>query len=357
MKVTQVRAAGGSYPVYVGQGLLAMPSIWQRHLDGRVLVVSDETVAGLYLERVGGVLDEEGRRWRSLVLPAGEEAKTVANWQHALDALVELGAQRDATVLALGGGVVGDLAGFAAASYMRGIRVVQMPTTLLAQVDAAVGGKTGVNHASGKNLIGAFHQPAAVVADIDTLISLDERDYRAGLAEVVKYGAIRDERFFSWLESRAEPLNARMPDALLEAVHASVQHKAEVVAADEREAGERALLNFGHTFGHALETATGYARYRHGEAVAIGMVLATRLSELLGKVRVGTSERLVHLLERLKLPTALPGDVERERLLALMRLDKKNRADRIRLVLLEELGRATVETCPTDDIREVLERS
>ncbi|RFF26940.1 MULTISPECIES: 3-dehydroquinate synthase [unclassified Wenzhouxiangella] len=356
MKVTQVHTAGGSYPVYVGQGLLAMASIWQRHLEGRVLVVSDETVAGLYLDRVGRILDED-RRWRSLVLPAGEAAKTVAHWQQVLDELVDMGAQRDATVLALGGGVIGDLAGFAAASYMRGIRIVQMPTTLLAQVDAAVGGKTGVNHASGKNLIGAFHQPAAVVADIDTLISLEDRDYRAGLAEVVKYGAIRDERFFSWLESRAEPLNARMPDALLEAVHASVTHKAEVVAADEREAGERALLNFGHTFGHALETATGYARYRHGEAVAIGMVLGARLSELLGKLRLGTSERLVHLLEHLGLPTTLPEDINRDRLLALMRLDKKNRADRIRVVLLEEVGRAVVETCPADDIREVLERS
>lgn len=357
MKVSQVRSHSGTYPVYVGQGLLAMPSIWQRHLDGRVLVVTDDTVAGLYLERVGRVLDDEKRRWCSLVLPAGEQTKTVANWQRVLDELVAFGAQRDATVLALGGGVIGDLAGFAAASYMRGIRLVHMPTTLLAQVDAAVGGKTGVNHASGKNLIGAFHQPSAVVADIDTLISLDERDLHAGLAEVVKYGAIRDEHFFSWLESRAGPLNARMPDALMEAVHTSVAHKAEVVAADEREAGERALLNFGHTFGHALETATGYSRYRHGEAVAIGMVLATRLSELLGKVRAGTAARLIHLLEQLKLPTALPDDVDRERLLALMRLDKKNRADRIRLVLLEELGQATVETCPADDIREVLIRS
>jgi 3-dehydroquinate synthase len=214
-----------------------------------------------------------------------------------------------------------------------------------------------VNHSRGKNLIGAFHQPAAVVADIDALNTLDDRDYRAGLAEVVKYGAIRDERFFSWLESRSGALKSRMPDALLEAVHASVTHKAEVVAADEREAGERALLNFGHTFGHALETETAYSRYRHGEAVAIGMVLATRLSELLGKLRVGTSERLVHLLENLGLPTRLPEDIDRDRLLALMRLDKKNRADRIRVVLLEHVGQATVETCPADDIREILERS
>jgi len=356
MKVTEVRHAAGRYPVYVGQGLLAMTSIWQRHLDGRVLVVTDETVAERYLDPITGALEGE-RPWRKLVLPPGEAHKTVANWQRVIDALVEMRAQRDATVLALGGGVIGDLAGFAAACYMRGIRVVQMPTTLLAQVDAAVGGKTGVNHHDGKNLIGAFHQPEAVVADIDTLISLDERDYRAGLAEVVKYGAIRDERFFSWLESRADALKARMPDALIEAVHSSVGHKAEVVAADERESGERALLNFGHTFGHALETITGYQRYRHGEAVAIGMVIAARLSELLGRLRVGHSERLVHLLERLELPVTLPEDVDRERLLALMRLDKKNRADRIRLILLDAIGQAAIDTCPADDIREVLNRS
>jgi 3-dehydroquinate synthase len=356
MKVIDVEHAGGRYPVYVGQGLLGMSSIWQRHLEGRVLVVSDDTVARLYLDRVAAVLEGE-HRWRKLVLEPGEGQKTVANWQRALDALVELRAQRDATVVALGGGVVGDLAGFAAASYMRGIRVVQMPTTLLAQVDAAVGGKTGVNHDSGKNLIGAFHQPEAVVADIDALASLDDRDYHAGLAEVVKYGAIRDEGFFSWLESRADALNARMPEALMDAVQASVRHKAEIVAADEREAGVRALLNLGHTFGHALETATGYERYRHGEAVAIGMVLAARLSELLGRLRTGATERVVHLLERLKLPVSLPDDVDRERLLWLMRLDKKNRGDRIRLVLLDAIGQAAVDTCPTDDIREVLQRS
>jgi 3-dehydroquinate synthase len=356
MKVTEVSHAGGRYPVYVGQGLLAVSSVLQRHLEGRVLLVSDEIVADLYLDRIKAGLDESCS-WRSLLLPAGETHKTLENWQRVIDTLVEMRAQRDATVLALGGGVIGDLAGFAAASYMRGIRVVQLPTTLLAQVDAAVGGKTGVNHVAGKNLIGAFHQPEAVIADIDTLISLDDRDYRAGLAEVVKYGAIRDERFFSWLESRAEALNARMPDALLEAVHISVGHKAEVVAADEREAGQRALLNFGHTFGHALETATAYERYRHGEAVAIGMVLAARLSELLGRLRVGTSERLVHLLEHLGLPVALPDDIDRERLLELMRLDKKNRADRIRLILLDEIGSAAIDTCPADDIREVLTRS
>lgn len=353
MKVIQVQHGGGEYPVYVGQGLLGMASVLERHLEGRILVVSDENVARLYLERLRPTLGRIEHK-RRLILPAGEEHKTVASWQRIVDELVTLKAQRDATVLALGGGVIGDMAGFAAASYMRGIRVIQLPTTLLAQVDAAVGGKTGVNHAQGKNLIGAFHAPAAVVADLDTLLSLEERDYRAGLAEVVKYGAIRDPGFFAWLEANTEALAARVPQTLTEAVYQSVRNKAEVVSADEREAGQRALLNFGHTFGHALETATDYRAYRHGEAVAIGMALATRLSEILGRVEVGTSERMNQLLDRLGLPTQLPTGLEPGRLLSLMRLDKKNRADQIRLVLLDGIGKACVTPCPADDIREVL---
>jgi 3-dehydroquinate synthase len=353
MKVIQVRHGGGEYPVYVGQGLLGLSSVLERHLEGRILVVSDENVARLYLERLRPSLGRVPHK-RRLILPAGEEHKTVASWQRIIDELVALKAQRDATVLALGGGVIGDMAGFAAASYMRGIRVVQLPTTLLAQVDAAVGGKTGVNHAQGKNLIGAFHAPSAVVADLDTLLSLDERDYRAGLAEVVKYGAIRDPGFFAWLETHAEGLAARVPQTLMEAVYQSVRNKAEVVAADERESGQRALLNFGHTFGHALETATGYTAWRHGEAVAIGMVLAAHLSEFLGKAEPGTLDRVRNLLKRLGLPTALPEDQDPGRLLNLMRLDKKNRADQIRLILLDGIGTASVVPCPADDIREVL---
>ena len=353
MKVIQVRHGGGEYPVYVGQGLLGMTSVIERHLEGRILVVSDQKVAQLYLERMRPVLDRI-RHKRRLILPEGEQHKTIESWQRIIDELVALKAQRDATVLALGGGVIGDMAGFAAACYMRGIRVVQMPTTLLAQVDASVGGKTGVNHAKGKNLIGAFHAPAAVVADLDTLSSLDERDFCAGLAEVVKYGAIRDPALFAWLEANAEGLNTRLPQTLMEAVFQSVRNKAEVVAADERESGQRALLNFGHTFGHALETATAYEVWRHGEAVAIGMVLATRLSEILGRVETGTCDRLTDLLARLNLPTTLPRDQDPDRLLQLMRLDKKNRADQIRLILLDAIGKASVMPCPTDDIREVL---
>jgi 3-dehydroquinate synthase len=353
MKVVQVRHGGGEYPVYVGQGLLGMASVIERHVEGRVLVVSDPNVARLYLDRLRPAL-ERVRHKRRLILADGEQHKTVESWQRIIDELVALKAQRDATVLALGGGVIGDMAGFAAACYMRGIRVVQMPTTLLAQVDASVGGKTGVNHSSGKNLIGAFHQPAAVIADLDTLPSLDERDYRAGLAEVIKYGAIRDPGLFAWLEANAEGLNARLPQTLTEAVFQSVRNKAEVVAADERESGQRALLNFGHTFGHALETATAYSVWRHGEAVAIGMVLATRLSEILGRVETGTCDRLVDLLRRLGLPTTLPENQDPDRLLNLMRLDKKNRADQIRLILLDAIGKASVVPCPADDIREVL---
>ena len=356
MKMIPVMHVGGEYPVYVGQGLLSMASAWTRHLTGRVLVVTDETVAGHYLKRLEALL-EPVAHCRVVVLPDGEDQKTLRNWQRLLDELVALEAQRDATVLALGGGVIGDMAGFAAASYMRGIRVVQVPTTLLAQVDAAIGGKTGVNLPAGKNLIGAFHQPAAVVVDVDTLATLDPRDYRAGLAEVVKYGAIRDAGFFQWLEQEAEALAARLPDALSEAIERSVANKAEVVAADEREAGERALLNFGHTFGHALETATAYQRFRHGEAVAIGMSLAARLSELLSLAPTGTAERLDALLVRLGLSTALPADQEPGRLLELMRLDKKNVADQIRLILLERIGKAVLRPCSPDDIREVLQYS
>ncbi|MFW5926476.1 MAG: 3-dehydroquinate synthase [Wenzhouxiangella sp.] len=356
MKVVEISHSAGHYPVYIGQDLLSMTQAWERHIEGRVLIVSDENVAEHYLAPVRKAL-ERHHAVRDLVLPAGEAHKTVESWQQIIDALVADRAQRDATVVALGGGVIGDLAGFAAACYMRGIAVVQVPTTLLAQVDAAIGGKTGVNHASGKNLIGAFHQPAAVVADADVLGSLGMRDFRAGLAEVVKYGAIRDAHFFAWLEGNAEALSSRLPDALVEAVHQSVRNKGEVVSADEREAGERAILNFGHTFGHALETATEYREYRHGEAVAIGMVLAARLSEYLGLAQAGTAERIESLLHKLELPTGLDAEIDRDRLLRLMRLDKKNRADQIRIVALTGIGRAVVRACPADDILEVLTTS
>ncbi|MDX1380623.1 MAG: 3-dehydroquinate synthase, partial [Xanthomonadales bacterium] len=264
-----------------------------------------------------------------------------------LDRLAGIGARRDATVVALGGGVIGDLAGFAAACWMRGVRVVQAPTTLLAQVDASVGGKTGINHPRGKNLVGAFHQPAAVLADTSTLATLEDREFRAGLAEVVKYGAIRDAAFLDWLRDHAAQLNGKSP-LLEEMVARSVKHKAEVVAADELEAGQRMLLNFGHTFGHALETVTGYQRYLHGEAVAIGMAIAARLSvEQLG-CPADEADALVALLEALDLPVRLPRAVSNEEMVEAMQMDKKGLASGLRLILLERAGTARVVEDVTD---------
>ncbi|MBA8884519.1 3-dehydroquinate synthase [Dokdonella fugitiva] len=329
-----------AYPIHVGPGLLADTARWREAIRGRhVLVVSNETVAPLYLARVEAGL--RGHVHASLVLPDGEAHKTLATCARVFDALAALGANRDATILALGGGVIGDLAGFAAACWMRGIDFVQMPTTLLAMVDSSVGGKTGVNLPAGKNLVGAFHQPRAVIADTSTLATLPEREYRAGLAEVVKYGAIGDAAFFAWLERHADALNARDDAALAEAIAASCRHKAGVVARDEHEQGERALLNFGHTFGHALETATGYGNLLHGEAVAIGMVLAARLSAERGHASHDDACRLARLLAAFGLPTAAPA-ADPERLLALMQLDKKNLGGRLRLILWHGIGAAAI---------------
>ncbi|MEO7064649.1 MAG: 3-dehydroquinate synthase, partial [Dokdonella sp.] len=285
----------------------------------------------------------------------GEAHKTLASCAVVFDALATLGASRDATIIALGGGVIGDLAGFSAACWMRGIEFVQLPTTLLAMVDSSVGGKTGVNLPAGKNLVGAFHQPAAVVIDTETLATLPDREYRSGLAEVVKYGAIGDAAFFEWLETHADALNARDQATVIEAIAVSCRHKAGVVARDEHEHGERALLNFGHTFGHALESETGYRTLLHGEAVAIGMVLAARLSADLGLASKTDAERLAALLVAFGLPIAPPA-CDPSRLLALMRLDKKNLSGRLRLILWRGIGRAeTVSDIADDAIRAALE--
>ncbi|SFS06651.1 3-dehydroquinate synthase [Dyella sp. OK004] len=330
-----------SYPVWIGQGLLDDHARWRSALRGKhVLVISNTTVAPLYLDRVAKGLD--GLRWSSFLLDDGEAHKTFANVGLALDALALLGATRDACVIALGGGVVGDLAGFSAACWMRGIDFIQMPTTLLAMVDSSVGGKTGVNLPAGKNLVGAFHQPRAVVADIDTLASLPDREYRAGLAEVVKGAAIGDLPFFEWLEQHADALAAREKGPLIEAIARKVRYKAGVVARDETEQGERALLNLGHTFGHALETAGKYTTLLHGEGVAVGMVLAAQLSERLGMSQAADTARLHRLLARLNLPTAIPQGMDPEQLLALMRLDKKNTAGTLRLILWHGIGKAEI---------------
>jgi 3-dehydroquinate synthase len=343
-----------SYPVWIGAGLLGDAARWRAAIRGRqVLVVTNEIVAPLYLARVEAGL--HGLAHAALVLPDGEAHKTLASAARVFDALAALGASRDATVLALGGGVIGDLAGFAAACWMRGIAFVQMPTTLLAMVDSAVGGKTGVDLAAGKNLVGAFHQPGAVVADTATLATLPAREYRAGLTEVVKYAAMGDAAFFAWLEAHAGALNARDDAALAAAIATSCRHKAAVVARDEHEHGERALLNFGHTFAHALETATGYGALLHGEAVAIGMLLAARLSADIGRAPRADSTRLAALLAALGLPLAAPP-CEASRLLDIMRLDKKNLGGELRLVLWRGVGRAEVAAGIGEDaIRRVLE--
>ena len=337
----EVSLGARRYPVWIGHGLIADHERWRARLRGRhALVVSNVTVAPLYLERLAQGLG--GLHWSSFLLDDGEAHKNFANVGRALDALAALGATRDACVIALGGGVVGDLAGFAAACWMRGIDFLQVPTTLLAMVDSSVGGKTGVNLPAGKNLVGAFHQPRAVVADIDTLATLPQREYRAGLAEVVKGAAIGDEPFFTWLETHADALSARESAPLVEAIARKVRYKAGVVARDETEQGERALLNLGHTFGHALETAGGYTTLLHGEAVAIGMLLAARLSERLGMSTTEHTARLARLLARLGLSTAVPERFDAEHLLALMRLDKKNTAGTLRLILWRGIGRAEI---------------
>ena len=327
------------YPIRIGAGLLD-EGRWRGALRGRhALVVTDDRVAPLYLARVEhalGALTHD-----SIVLPAGEASKTLEHTARVLDALAGLGASRDAAVIALGGGVVGDLAGFAAATWMRGVDFVQLPTTLLAMVDSSVGGKTGVNIAAGKNLVGAFHQPRAVFIDTATLATLPGREYAAGLAEVVKYGAIGDADFFAWLEANADALDARDDDALAEAIGFSCRYKAGVVARDEREQGERALLNFGHTFGHALEAERGYGDLLHGEAVAIGMVLAAKLSAALGRAPAEDADRLARLLSRFGLPVA-PPRADADALLARMRLDKKNVSGRLRLILWHGIGKADI---------------
>ncbi len=330
-----------SYPILIGPQGLNSENILPWLGTGPVLIVSNETVAPLYLQAVEDAL--QGHPHQSLVLPDGEQWKTLESWQRILQALTGMGATRDCTLIALGGGVIGDMTGFAAATYMRGVRFLQIPTTLLAQVDASVGGKTGVNLPEGKNLVGAFHQPVAVLIDTDTLHTLPQRELLAGLAEVVKYGLIRDAEFLAWLETNQDRLLQREADALALAIRRSCENKAAVVAADEREQGNRALLNLGHTFGHAIETATSYTRYLHGEAVAIGMCLAAAYSDRKGLTRQPVYPRTRDLLQGLGLPVSLPEGVNAEQLAAHMRLDKKNQQNRLRLILLRDAGEAFIE--------------
>lgn len=343
MQTVKVELAERSYTVYIGSGLLGTDHpAFDISTGSTVLILSNETVAPLYLDKL--VISLAGADVHSLVLPDGETYKTIEYWSRIIDKLVGIPATRDATIVTLGGGVIGDMGGFAAASYMRGINFIQVPTSLLAQVDASVGGKTGFNHPQGKNLVGAFHQPRAVLVDIGTLETLPTREFSAGLAEVVKIAAIRDAEFLLWLEENGAAIMAREPEALTRMIRRSIANKAAVVAEDERESGVRALLNFGHSFAHALETLTAYRQFLHGEAVAIGMMVACRLSELRGFCEAGLSDRLGKLLRSFDLPLELPAELDLHDMIETMKLDKKVIAGSARLILVKSAGQGFIDS-------------
>ena len=339
MKTLHLDLGERSYPIYIGDNLLTRADLISPHIAGtRVAIISDETVAPLYLNTVYRAL--AGFKPISIVLPDGENHKNLETLNRIFTGLLEARCDRKTTLIALGGGVVGDMAGFAAACYQRGVPFIQIPTTLLAQVDSSVGGKTGVNHALGKNMIGAFHQPRCVIIDTNTLNTLPDKEMSAGVAEVIKYGLIRDQQFFAWLEQNMAALLTRDPKVLSYAVERSCSNKAEVVAADETEAGVRALLNLGHTFGHAIETGTGYA-WLHGAAVAVGVVMAADLSHRLGWLPPEDLRRIETLIQRIGLPTRPPA-LSSAHFLELMAVDKKARDGKLRLVLLQAIGRAVI---------------
>lgn len=356
MRTLNVELAERSYPIHIGAGLLLQPQLITTCLrQKRVAIVTNTVVAPLYLEQLVGGLSAQGVECVPIVLPDGEAHKNWETLNTIFDALLEARCERGTTIIALGGGVVGDMAGFAAAVYQRGVPFIQIPTTLLAQVDSAVGGKTAINHPSGKNMIGAFYQPQVVLADTDTLRTLPERELAAGLAEIIKYGFIRDLAFLEWLELNLERLLARDPEALAYAIEASCRNKAEVVGVDEREAGMRALLNFGHTFGHAIEAGTGYGTWLHGEAVAAGMVLGAQLSERMGYLSEKDVHRVASVLARAGLPISAP-DLGLDRYIDLMGHDKKVKGGKLQFVLLKQIGTAFVSEAPAAALAEVLDK-
>jgi len=341
MQTLSVELGDRRYPIYIGAGLIGRPELYRPHIGAsQVMIVTNETVAPLYLAPVRKAL--EGFAAAEVILPDGEQYKSLATLNRIFDGLLGHRFSRRCTLIALGGGVIGDMAGFAAACYQRGVPFLQVPTTLLAQVDSSVGGKTGVNHPLGKNMIGAFYQPRCVIADTASLDTLPERELSAGIAEVIKYGLIRDPEFFLWLERHMEQLRQRDRVALAFAIERSCRNKAEVVAADELEAGQRALLNLGHTFGHAIETGMGYGEWLHGEAVAAGMCMAAHLSRRLGWLDESAETRIRALVERAGLPTDPPASIPPEGFLRLMAVDKKVLEGRLRLVLLRGIGDAVV---------------
>jgi 3-dehydroquinate synthase len=332
-----------SYPIYIGSGLLHEPEFLINHIPGNsALIVTNTVVAPLYLEAVEQALGEHDIRYDSLILEDGEQYKTVATAEKIIDCLLQNRHDRQTSLIALGGGVIGDITGFAAAIYQRGVHFIQIPTTLLSQVDSSVGGKTGVNHPLGKNMIGAFHQPQCVIADTDTLDTLPDRELSAGLAEVIKYGLIHDADFFDWLEQNITLLKSRDYAALCQAILVSCNIKAEVVSLDERESGIRAILNLGHTFGHAIEATMGYGNWLHGEAVATGMVMAADLSQRQQWIDTTVKQRAISLLEQANLPVRSPSEMSVDDYMQAMAIDKKTLNGTIKLVLLKKLGEAVV---------------
>ena len=355
MKTLHVDLASRSYPIYIGTNLLEQPALFEPHLKSSttVFIVSNTTVAPLYAKTLTNTLSQLGKTVRLLELPDGESFK---DWQHLqliFDELLAHGADRQSMIVALGGGVVGDMAGFAAASFMRGIRFIQVPTTLLAQVDSSVGGKTGINHPLGKNMIGAFHQPVAVIADLNTLRTLPPRELSAGLAEVIKHGAIADADFLDWIEANTGALLACDTNAMAHAVLRSCEIKSAVVSADEREGGIRATLNFGHTFGHAIESGLGYGEWLHGEAVGCGMVMAADLSARLGQIGQADAQRLKRIIASMHLPIA-PPKLGSQRFMELMQVDKKTEAGQIRYITLGSIGAARIQQVPDATVIETL---
>jgi len=354
MKTLNVSLGERSYPIYIGSGLLKKPELFKPWIaDKSVFVITNTTVGPLYSKALIQTISGDAKSVHEIVLPDGESYKDWATLQKIFDALLTYGADRKSVLIALGGGVIGDMVGFAAASFMRGIRFIQVPTTLLAQVDSSVGGKTGINHPLGKNMIGAFHQPVAVIADLDTLKSLPPRELSAGLAEVIKHGAIADATFFDWIEAHRQELLNCDSNAMSHAVERSCEIKSTVVAADEKESGIRAILNFGHTFGHAIESGLGYGEWLHGEAVGCGMVMAADLSSRLGYLQTEDVNRIKKLITAMGLPDSAPK-LGNDRYFELMRIDKKSEGGEIRYITLEAIGKAKIEAVDDAIVNQVL---
>ena len=354
MKTLKVDLGQRSYPIFIGSDLIYRPELFEAcSKASSIYIVTNTTVAPLYAERLSKTLASFGKSVRTIALPDGESFKDWKNLQTIFDELLKHGADRQTILIALGGGVIGDMTGFAAASFMRGIRFIQVPTTLLSQVDSSVGGKTGINHPLGKNMIGAFHQPIAVIADLSTLKTLPPRELSAGLAEVIKHGAIADATFLNWIEANTSALLACDIEAMSHAVLRSCEIKSAVVSADEREGGVRATLNFGHTFGHAIEAGMGYGEWLHGEAVGCGMVMGAKLSCLLKKITQADADRLTRIIHSMHLPTTAPN-FGAERYIELMQVDKKAEGGQIRYVLLEQIGKAYIATAPHEAVVETL---